>query len=77
MQPDIYILLADHYAKIEDIALNLNSALAVALGLWAGVVAWLGKGILNRLDQTAASLQSYIVQTESRLAVVEDRLDIK
>jgi hypothetical protein len=61
---------------MEPVAFEISTVFAVAIGLWAGVIAWLGKGILNRLDSTASSLQDYIVQTEARLAVVEDRLDI-
>lgn len=62
---------------MDQVPFDINTLLALALGLWATVIAWLGKGILNRLDSTAQSLQTYIVQTEARLAVVEDRLEIK
>ena len=68
---------------MESSALDLSAILAVAFGMWAGVVAWIGNGILKRLDQISADLRqesarlnSYIVQTERRLSVVEDRLKI-
>lgn len=54
---------------------------AVAFGAWAGVVAWLGNGIRNdlrtiakELDQQTDKMNSYIIQTEKRLAVLEDRV---
>ena len=68
---------------METHGLDLSAILAVAFGMWAGVVAWIGNGILKRLDQISvdlrqesARLNSYIVQTERRLSVVEDRLKI-
>ena len=68
---------------MEAQGLDLSAILAVAFGMWAGVVAWIGNGILKRLDQISidlrqesARLNSYIVQTERRLSVVEDRLKI-
>jgi hypothetical protein len=68
---------------MESSALDVSAILAVAFGMWAGVVAWIGNGVLKRLDQISidlrqesARLNSYIVQTERRLSVVEDRLKI-
>jgi hypothetical protein len=68
---------------METSALDISAILAVAFGMWAGVVAWIGNGVLKRLDQISidlrqesARLNSYIVQTERRLSVVEDRLKI-
>lgn len=56
--------------------------LTLAFGAWAGVVAWIGHGIRSDLgriasdiDQQTEKLNKYIVQTETRLAVVEDRLN--
>jgi hypothetical protein len=61
--------------------LDFNTILALAFGAWAGVVGWLGHGIRNdlrgiRSDLALESqkLNQYIVQTESRLAVLEDRV---
>jgi membrane protein implicated in regulation of membrane protease activity len=54
----------------------LLAILALAFTAWAAVIAWLGKGMFRRLDRTSETLQEYIVQTETRLAVIEDRLDI-
>lgn len=55
--------------------------LSVAFGLWAGVVAWIGHGIRADLKLIAFDLRdesrklnSYIIQTEKRLAVLEDRM---
>lgn len=63
--------------------LDFNSLLAVSFGMWAGVVAWIGKGVFRRMDSIASQMQSeaaklneYIVQTERRIAVVEDRLKV-
>ena len=68
---------------METSGIDISAILAVAFGMWAGVVAWIGNGILKRLDQISldlrqesARLNSYIVQTERRLSVVEDRLKI-
>jgi hypothetical protein len=54
---------------------------ALAFGAWAGVVAWLGNGIRSdlrtiarELDQQTDKMNSYIIQTEKRLAVLEDRV---
>lgn len=59
--------------------------LGLAFTAWAGVVLWIGRGIRSdlrgiRQDLAAESekLNQYIVQTEARLAVLEDRvLDLK
>ena len=57
------------------------ASLSLAFGLWAGVVAYIGNGIRADLKQISADmkqesqrLNQYIVQTEKRLAVIEDRL---
>jgi hypothetical protein len=55
---------------------DFNSILGVGFMLWAGVVGVLGTRILTKLDTTAEALQQYIVQTESRLAVIETKLKI-
>ncbi len=67
---------------MEPIQIDFNTLLGFAFLAWAGVVAWIGNGIrkdlgLIRKDLRAESekLNQYIVQTETRLAVVEDRLD--
>lgn len=62
----------------------LSDALAL-LGLaftaWGGIVYWLGrgiradlKGIRKDLASESAKLNQYIVTTEARLAVLEDRV---
>ena len=60
------------------------SLLAVAFGCWAGVVAYIGhgirsdlKGIARDLKEESEKLNKYIVHTESRLAVLEDRQEGK
>lgn len=59
----------------------LTVAFTVAFTAWAGVVAYGVKGIRadlqgiqRRLDREAQKLNQYIVQTETRLAVLEDRV---
>jgi hypothetical protein len=54
------------------------SILSMAFGLWAGVVAWIGHGIRSDLKDISVDLKSesiklntYIVQTEKRLAIIE------
>ena len=54
------------------------SLLSLAFGLWAGVVAWGVRRISTQLDNIGKDLKieseklnSYIVQTETRLAVLE------
>ena len=60
----------------------ITLAFTAAFGLWAGVVAWGVRGIRGDLKEIAADLKaeseklnSYIVQTESRLSVLESRLE--
>ena len=55
--------------------------LSVAFGMWAGVVAWIGNGIRNdirgmasELKDESKKLNQYIVQTETRLAVLENEV---
>ena len=57
------------------------AVLSVAFGLWAGVVAYIGNGIRSdlriiaeRMQRESEKLNQYIVQTEKRLAVLEDRM---
>jgi len=52
--------------------------LALAFGCWAGVVAYLGhgirsdlRGIAHDLRRESEKLNEYIVQTETRLALLE------
>jgi hypothetical protein len=72
---------------MDSIAIFL-SVFGFAFAAWAGVVGWIGKGLLSRLNdardelrlirgdlqEEATRLNQYIVQTETRLAVVEDRV---
>jgi hypothetical protein len=60
----------------------LSVAFTAAFTAWAGVVAYGVRGIRHdlqgisrRLDREAERLNSYIVQTETRLAVLEDRVN--
>ena len=60
--------------------LDFNTILAVAFGLWAGVVGWIGQGIRGDLreigedlKEESEKLNAYIVQTETRLARLEER----
>lgn len=60
---------------------GFNELLAIAFGMWAGVVGWLGHGIrvdLRRigqeLRQESDKLNQYIIATERRMAVLEDRV---
>lgn len=55
----------------------------VAFGLWAGVVAFIGhgirtdlRGIRSDLKKESEKLNTYIVQTETRLAVLESQNNI-
>ena len=66
-----------------DIATVLATVLTLAFSAWAGVVAWFAHGIRGDLKdiatfsrQEAEKLNLYIIQTESRLSVVEDRLKV-
>lgn len=65
-----------------DTASLLTLALTTAFGAWAAVVAWGVKRITGQLENIAHDLKAeseklneYIVQTERRLAVLEDRMD--
>jgi len=60
---------------------DFNDLLAIAFGAWAGVVGWLGHGIrldLRRIGKElrdeSEKLNQYIIATERRIAVLEDRL---
>ena len=55
---------------------DFGSIFGVGFTLWAVVVGVLGGRILSKLDETAADLQRYIIQTESRLASIETQLKI-
>lgn len=62
--------------------IDFNTVLAGSFGLWAGVVAWGVRRISGQLDTIGTELKteseklnSYIVQTERRLAVLEDRVE--
>lgn len=68
---------------MEPIQIDFNTLLGLAFSLWALVVGWIGhgirsdlRGIREDLAEESAKLNQYIVQTESRLSVVEDRLKI-
>jgi hypothetical protein len=61
----------------------LQFLLASAFTAWAGVILWIGNGLLTRIDRltseitkTDEKLSSYILQTETRLALLEDRLEM-
>ena len=63
---------------------------ALGFTAWAGVVGWIGhgfrkdfsdirgeiKGVRKDIKSEGEKLNSYIIQTESRLSVIEDRLDV-
>lgn len=58
---------------------QLLSLLSLAFGLWAGVVAWGVRRISTQLTEIsrelrreADKLNGYIIQTEARLAVLEN-----
>lgn len=66
-----------------DIAQLLLACLSVAFGLWAGVVAWGVRRISAQLESIGEDLRTeaqrlnlYIVQTETRLAVLETKNNI-
>jgi hypothetical protein len=59
----------------------VSLALTVAFGLWAGVVGFGVKRITEQLErigmdlkEESRKLNQYIVQTEARLAILEDRV---
>ena len=61
--------------------LDFNSLLALAFGAWAGVVGFIGHGIRADLKDISRSLQAesrrlnqYILQTETRLARIEEHV---
>jgi len=54
----------------------LLSVLSVAFLSWAGVIAWIGQGIRADLKEEARKLNTYIAQTEARLASIETSLAI-
>lgn len=60
--------------------LDFSTVLAMAFGMWAGVVAWIGNGIRSDLKaigedlkEESEKLNTYIVQTETRLARLEEK----
>lgn len=60
------------------------SLFTLAFTLWAGVVLWLGRGLrgdvkemTNEMKRESERLQQYIVQTETRLAVLESKAGIR
>ena len=60
---------------------NFLALLALAFGAWAGVVGFIGHGIRMDLRQIGTDLKTqskelntYIVQTESRLARIEQKI---
>lgn len=62
--------------------LDFNAMLALAFGAWAGVVGFIGHGIRMDLKQIGADLKQesrrlneYILQTETRLTRLEDKID--
>jgi len=62
--------------------LDFNSLLAVAFGMWSGVVLFIGQGIRRDIREIGADLKQesrrlneYIVQTETRLAVLEEQIE--
>ena len=62
--------------------LDFNSLLAISFTAWGGIVAYFAhgirtdlRGIARNLADEAEKLNQYIVQTEARLAVLEDRVE--
>ena len=67
--------------ELSDLATSL---FALAFGCWAGVVGYIGAGIRADIRQMAsamraesAKLNQYIVQTETRLAILEARAGLR
>jgi len=63
---------------------NYMALLSLAFGAWAGVVGFIGHGIRTDLRAIGADLKEqshelnqYIVQTEARLARIEEKLETK
>lgn len=61
--------------------IDANAVFAAAFGAWALVLAWIGRGVFQRLDtlsldlkEESKKLNQYIIQTETRLAVLEDNV---
>ena len=61
-----------------------TSLFAIAFGLWAGIVGWIGAGIRADIKEMAKAMQAesrklnqYIVQTETRLAVIEAQTGLR
>jgi ABC-type uncharacterized transport system involved in gliding motility auxiliary subunit len=54
----------------------LLAILSVSFLCWAGVIAWIGNGIRSDLREEAKKLNTYIVQTEKRLATIETQLGL-
>lgn len=60
----------------------VSALFAVAFGCWAGVVGYIGSGIRSDIKEMARAmrdesrkLNEYIVQTETRIAVLESKMD--
>jgi hypothetical protein len=63
---------------------DISTLAALAFGSLAGILGYIGKGIRTDLRQIAVDLRAvgtrlseYITKTESRLAVIEERLKEK
>lgn len=68
----------------------IMSLLALGFAAWAGVVGWIGhgfrkdfgdirgelKGVRADIQKEGEKLNRYIIQTEARLSVIEDRLAV-
>ena len=62
--------------------LEFNSMLALAFGAWAGVVGFIGHGIRTDLKEIGRDLKAeskrlneYILHTEKRLTLLEDKVE--
>ena len=62
-----------------DPSIDFNTLLALAFGLWSGVVAWGVKRVTDQLGaigkdlkEESRKLNEYIVVTETRLALLEE-----
>jgi hypothetical protein len=63
---------------------NFMALLALAFGAWAGVVGFIGHGIRMDLKQIGVDLKiqskelsNYIIQTETRLARIEQQIETR